>query len=301
MNFTTKNTRREAPIRVAIYGTGGIGKSTFASQAPSTIFVCAEDGLENIDATAIEPHPKTWEDVIAALAYAETLDRETVVIDSLDWLEPLCWDYVVRAAMKPKTIKGIEDFGYGKGYTAALDQWRVFLHKLSALRAKGMNVVLIAHATRRAFKNPIGDDYEHFTIKLHEKAAGLLVEWCDVVGLAQEDVSTEDTSGRMKAQTSGKRIIRTNPHPAYLAKTRFAMPPKIPLNWQSFAQAVRDGGPAAIERLKGDFESKIRELADNDLEVSARAFVAQRGVSVPSLSEAIATLDSYLEDRKKAS
>lgn len=300
MKFSTKSTRREAPVRMVIYGPGGIGKSTLASQAPSPIFLASEEGLENIEAEAIEPYPKTWEDVIAALAYAETLDNETIVIDSLDWIEPLCWEYVVRSAKSPK-IRSIEDFGYGKGYVAALDQWRVFLHKLSALRASGKNVILIAHAVRRAFKNPLGDDYEHYTIKLHEKATGLIVEWVDVVGFAQEDVSTEDTSGRVKAQTTGRRVIRTQPHPAYLAKTRFALPAKIPLSWASFSEAVRNGGPAAIERLKADFEARVRELANDEVEKGARAFLRAQGTTVASLTEAIATLDSYVAERKKAS
>jgi hypothetical protein len=224
---------------LVIHGGEGIGKSTLAASAPSPIFIAAEDGLENIDAEAVEPYPSKWEDVLAALDYVATLKNETVAVDSLDWLEPLCWDFVVRQANSAK-IKGIEDFGYGKGYTAALDQWRVFLAKLSKLRALDKHIVLIAHTVRKLFKNPIGDDYEQFTVKLNEKASGLIVEWSDIVGYCCEDVATEDTSGRVKAQSSGKRIIRTSPHPAYLAKTRFQLPARLPLSWKALGQAIVD-------------------------------------------------------------
>jgi hypothetical protein len=298
MAFQVKSTRREAPVRAVFYGPGGIGKSTLAAAAPKTIFVAAEEGLENIDAQTIEPYPKTWEDVLGALDHIATLrDFDTVAIDSLDWLEPLCWNYVCRKGGKAD----IEAFGYGKGYVAALDQWRVFLHKLSALRERGMNVLLIAHGVRKPFKNPLGDDYEHWTVKLHDKAAGLIVEWCDVVGFCCEDIATDDSSGRTKGRSTGKRIIRTHPNAAYLAKTRFAVPPKIALDWPSFAAAVKAGGPAAIERLQGELNAKLAELADKDVEKGCLVFLKDRGVSVASLSEAIATVDDYLAERRKAS
>lgn len=304
MAFQMKSTRRVAPVRATFYGRGGIGKSTLAASAPSPIFVAAEEGLEQIDAAAVEPYPTTWEDVLAALDYVATLDRETVAIDSLDWLEPLCWEYVCRKAKKTD----IEAFGYGKGYVAALDQWRVLLHKLTALRAKGMNVILIAHAIRKPFKNPLGDDYEHWTIKLHEKAAGLVVEWCDVVGFVDEDVATEETSGRVKAQGTGRRIIRTHPNPAYLAKTRYALPDKLPMPkerpWDAFAAAVRAGDGATIATLREGVEARIRELGDEEVETKVRAFLKERGETAPSLNEALERLDITISERrseKKAS
>ena len=38
-----------APRRVMLYGTHGIGKSTFASSAPNPVFLQTEDGLGEID------------------------------------------------------------------------------------------------------------------------------------------------------------------------------------------------------------------------------------------------------------
>ena len=298
MGFGVKSTRRVAPVRAVFYGPGGIGKSTLAAQAPKSIFVASEEGLENIDAVAVEPFPQTWEETLSALDYVATLDYETLAIDSLDWLEPLCWDFVCRKAKKPD----IEAFGYGKGYIAAIDQWRVLLHKLSALRAKGMNILLIAHAIRRPFKNPMGDDYEHWTIKLHDKAASLIVEWCDVVGFISQDVATEDTSGRTKAQTTGKRIMRTHPDPAYLAKTRYEMPAKIVLPregaWEAFANAMREGDIAQIKRLSDTLEERIKLVGDAELEKKARSFVKTNGGTVSVLTEAIRRLDNYLAERK---
>jgi len=306
--FQVKNTRRAAaPVRGVFHGSGGVGKSTLAASAPNPIFIAAESGLEQISAMAVEPYPTTFQDVLDALDHVATLDHKTVAVDSLDWLEPLVWEHTVRAAKSSK-IKTIEDFGYGKGYIAALDYWRAFLRKLEALRAKGMNVILIAHSLRKLFKNPLGDDYEQWTIKLHEKASGLIVEWADVVGYCEWDVSTvgdTDKGERVKALGTGKRIIRVNPNPAFLAKTRYAMPAKLAMPkdrpWDAFADAMRGGDPATMISLTQTLEERIRELGDAEVEVMVRDFIKDNGPTAPTLNEAIERLDITIAERRKAS
>jgi len=89
--------RQPMPPRIVLYGTEGIGKSTFASQAPRPIFVPTEDGLSEIDCERF-PLAKTFEDVLtdlSALAIEEH-EYQTVVLDSLDWLERLIWDVLCR-------------------------------------------------------------------------------------------------------------------------------------------------------------------------------------------------------------
>lgn len=301
--FQVKGTRRVAPVRAVFHGPGGIGKSTLAASAPSPIFVAAESGLEQISAAAVEPYPQTFDDVLGALDYISTLDHQTIAVDSLDWLEPLVWEHTVRAAKSTK-IKGIEDFGYGKGYIAALDHWRVFVRKLEALRAKGMNVILIAHSIRKLVKNPLGDDYEQMTVKLHEKAAGLITEWADVVGFVDWDVATEETSGRVKALSTGKRLIRANPNPAYLAKTRFAMPERLAMPkeepWEAFANAIRGGDAATMIALTHQLEERIRELGDAEVEGKVREFIKTNGPTASVLTDAIERLKVNLQERDAA-
>jgi len=125
--------RRHAPPRLTIYGTEGIGKSTTASQAPKPIFIPTEDGLDQIDCDSF-PLARRFDEVMSALSalYSEEHPYQTVVIDSLDWLERLIWDDVCREY----GVKSIEkaDGGYARGYTHALTQWREVLDGLDALR-----------------------------------------------------------------------------------------------------------------------------------------------------------------------
>jgi len=73
-----------APRRVLLYGTHGIGKSTFGSMAERPIFIQTEDGLGGIDCERF-PLAEKFEDVLAAMAelYTGEHDYRTVVVDSL--------------------------------------------------------------------------------------------------------------------------------------------------------------------------------------------------------------------------
>ena len=123
--------RSPAPRRVMLYGTHGIGKSTFASRAPKPVFIQTEDGLGEIDCDKF-PLTTTFDQAMQALSelYTDKHAYRTVVVDSLDWLERLIWAEVCRK----RNVESIEDIGYAKGYVFALTQWREFLEGLSALR-----------------------------------------------------------------------------------------------------------------------------------------------------------------------
>ena len=75
-----------------IYGEAGIGKTTFATSAPAPIVIQTEDGLGVLDAPRF-PLATTFDDVLESLQVLATENHEfkSVVVDSLDWLEPLIW------------------------------------------------------------------------------------------------------------------------------------------------------------------------------------------------------------------
>ena len=253
------------PIRTLLYGVEGIGKSTFAAAAPSAIFIGAEDGTTELDVARF-PQPEQWSDVIDAIQQltVETHDYKTLVIDTLDWIEPFCWDAVCKRA----GVATIEDFGYGKGYNAALEEWRSFLARLERLRqAKTMNFVMLAHSWIKQFKNPEGDDYDRYEMKLHGKTAGLLKEWCDVVLFANyETFTSRGKNERAKAIDNGARVIHSQRRAAWDAKNRYDLPESMPLDWSTFFEAVsahRPGAPAFYRtRINEDLAYVSEKVAD---------------------------------------
>ena len=226
-----------APRRVMLYGTHGIGKSTFASCAPSPVFVQTEDGLGEIDCDKL-PVATTFQDVMKGLSelYTEPHPYQTVVVDSLDWLERLIWAEVCRK----RNVESIEDIGYAKGYIFALTQWREFLEGLTALRAdRGMTAILIAHARIERFENPETESYDRYVPRLHKLAAAVVQEWCDEVLFATYRVHTKQNDegfNRKRTQGigTGERIIRTQERPAHVAKNRLNLPEELPLDWNAY-------------------------------------------------------------------
>jgi len=237
-----------APRRVLLYGTHGIGKSTFGAMTDKPIFIQTEDGLGGIECDRF-PLATRYGDVLNALAalYTEEHDYRTLVLDSLDWLERIIWAHICEK----RGVENIEDIGYGKGYVFALTPWREVLAGLDALRSeKGMTVVLIAHAQIEKFANPETDTYDRYSPRLHKQASALIQEWCDEVLFASYAIHTKTTDegfGRKRVQGigTGERIIRTTERPAHVAKNRLNLPDEIPLDYSVYAAFARGENPFA--------------------------------------------------------
>lgn len=279
--------RLERPMRVLLFGVEGVGKSTFAANAPSPIFLAAEDGTAQLDVARF-PEPKSWRDVFDALDELATADHDfrTVVVDTLDWLEPLCWQYLVEKANSPK-IRSVEDFGYSKGYIAALDEWRLLLARFEQLRLKrSMHVVLLAHSWIKPFKNPEDEDYDRYEMKLHAKAGGLLKEWSDAVLFARYETftNTDERTKRTRGVSTGARVIHTQRTAAWDAKNRYDLPETLPLDWSAFAEAVRAQRPADPEKLRARI-AQLLESADEELRSKVNEAVKAAGDNAAQLAK----------------
>ena len=256
--------KRPSPIRAIVFGLEGVGKSTFAANAPSPIFLGTEDGTGQLDVARF-PAPSTFDDILDALRTLtnDKHDYKTLVVDTLDWCEPIIWHHCcVRDDQQ-----NIEAYGYGKGYSAALDEWRVFVVALERLRRdKEMHVLLIAHSWIKTFKNPLGDDFDRYEMKLHNKAAGLLKEWSDAVLFVNyEELAHKDSkTKRVRGVSTGARLIHTERTATYDAKNRYGLPGALPLSWEDFEAAVKAGTPSSMEDLLAELDRKQALLSDDN-------------------------------------
>jgi hypothetical protein len=176
----------------------------------------------------------------------EQHDYETVVIDSLDWLERMIWDQVCQETGAKSIEKA--DGGYARGYTHALTYWRDIVEGLNALRnGRGMVVVLIAHAKVEKFEDPESSPYDRYSPRLHKHAAALLSEWSDAVFFATRKIrtQTEDAGFNRKrtiahalGKDGGERILRTVGGPSCIAKNRFGIAEDLPLSWAAFLASL---------------------------------------------------------------
>ena len=231
------------PPRLLTYGVAGVGKTLFATSAPAPVVLQTEDGLGGIDAATFGLL-RSFDEVMAAIAslYTEPHDFQTVVLDSLDWLEPLVWRHT--CAIQPTPWANIEQPGFGKGYGAAVDVWRDFLEGINSLRdERGMAVVLIAHADIKRFDSPETEPYDRYQPKLHARASALIQEHVDAVLFANYRISTlKSDAGFGKKVTrgvsGGDRLLHTTERPAYLAKNRFGLSDTLELAWPTLAAGI---------------------------------------------------------------
>lgn len=276
------------PHLILIFGPDGVGKSTFAADAPGPIFLGKEDGTNFLDVARL-PEPKTFSDVMTAIKEltTEKHDYQTLAIDSLDWIEPLVWNHVCTA----NHWANIEEPGYGKGYVLAQKSWQEMIAALSELRqARKMNIILIAHSQIKAFNDPSQPaPYDRYQLKLNDKASALFREFVDFVGFATYEVYTKNVKDgqKTKAFGTGKRVLFTTRVPAYDAKNRTGLPAELPLSYESYSAAADKGEPDSAEALRAAIKTLVAGIKDSALVEKINGTVTEAGDDVTRLEKII--------------
>ncbi|MGT2874413.1 AAA family ATPase [Streptococcus gallolyticus subsp. gallolyticus] len=232
----TKGKRARAQ-KVVVYGPEGIGKSTFAAQFPEPLFIDTEGSTDNMDVSRLDkPSSYTMLKNEIAWVKANPTVCKTLVIDTIDWAESL----VIADVCAQHGKKGIEDFGWGNGYTYTKEEMGRLLNQLGELVDLGINVVLTAHAQMRKFEQPdeMGS-YDRWELKLGKKTssqtAPLVKEWADMVLFANYKTVVMTADNGKKKATGGQRVLYTQHHPAWDAKNRHGLPEGMPFDYAGIA------------------------------------------------------------------
>lgn len=242
LNITSGKIPR--PQKIVVYGPEGIGKTTFAAAFPDPVFIDTEGSTYHMDVRRVGK-PTSWTGLLTtAKQFAASPGIcGTLVIDTADWAEQLCANELFSKYQK----KGIEDFGYGKGYVYLQEEFGKLLNALEDVINAGMNVVVTAHAKMRKFEQP--DEmgaYDRWEMKLTRQVAPMVKEWADMVLFANYKtyvVAADDKGQKHKVQ-GGKRVLYTSHHPCWDAKNRHSLPEEIPLEYAQIAQYIPVPGTA---------------------------------------------------------
>jgi hypothetical protein len=222
--------RVSRPQKVVIYAPEGFGKSTLASQFPDPLFLDVEGSTAQLDVVRLGRDVLTDLPTLdAALTeLAATKPCDTAVVDTIDWLEQMAIDTLVAEANSAK-IKGVEDFGYGKGYTFVKDRMLLTFSKFDRLIAAGINVVLLAHSKVTKFEPPDGaGPFDRYEMKLSKHVAPLVKEWCDMllfgnwrVQIREKDKN--EAGAKFKGVGGKERLLHCVRCSAWDAKNRHGM------------------------------------------------------------------------------
>lgn len=299
--------------RFFFYGPEGVGKSSLAKDA-NAIFADTDRGSGHLDVPRYSFRDGPDGHIAESLdeIYSMVDDLATaphsygaLAIDTSDAVEALVWEAVCRRAgvtKKGDVIENIEDFGFGKGYNVACDEWRKLLHRLDGLRIKrSMHIIFVGHSLVKTFKNPTGEDYDRYRPKLDDRALGILREWCDVVGFVTFDDVAKKGKGATRARgvSSGLRVIQLEHNAAWDAKSRLPLPPQIELTlekpWAPFESAIDALYNADPANLRAAIESELGRLGAEFTRADGSASKAETvRARVSEAGDDTSTLTKYL-------
>jgi|WetSurMetagenome_2_1015567.scaffolds.fasta_scaffold03341_5 hypothetical protein len=212
---------KQMPRKIIIYGPPKIGKSTLAGSAAKSLMIPTEDRVAHIDCkkTNVVQSTKDIKDIFEMLL-EEKHPYKRVIVDTLDWLEPL----IHKAALdrlneqrKGAEVKSITDdncketaFQKGLKYHA-VEAWKRFLQNCDELRANGMDVILVAHCQIVTVNPPNGDSYDKWAMKIDKHSLSVLEEWADIIAFYDKKIfvksETQINTKKGKALPNPIRVL----------------------------------------------------------------------------------------------
>ena len=260
-------------MKVVVYGSEGIGKSTFAADAPDPLFIDTEGSTAHMDVRRIEK-PETWEELVDIVKEVTVTPDicKTLVLDTADWAEQLGVSHICQKYKQPS----IESFGYGRGYVYLSEEFALLLRALDQVIAAGIHVIITAHAKMRKFEQPDEQGaYDRWEMKLSKHVAPLLKEWCDMLLFLNYRTYVVTTETNAKKAQGGKRVMYTSHHPCWDAKNRQDLPEELPLDFKTIAHLFSLTPTAEAEKPLDRLKKMMEEAGITEEQI--QSVVADKG------------------------
>lgn len=255
-------------LGLIIYGIEGIGKTSFAIQAPKPVGIISikEAGYDDLDMVGEVPERvnplicKNWEDVKVAV---EAFQGKTLVIDSILGLQ----DYVSRH-VTDECYRG--NFTAFNAYRSGIRQdVPRYMNELVDLfeykRAQGVNIIVIGHRKTETETDTGGADVKVQDIAGDEGVTSSLKKWAQAIIFmdGKKDITTvTKTAGygndtkvlEGKSFNKPTRVMYTEYTGFHVAKNKLHLPGLIlmgnsaPEAWTNFKSAL----PEKIQKILVD-------------------------------------------------
>ncbi len=210
---------------VLVSGPNKIGKSSWCSNAPDTLFLATEPGLNALDVYQVPID--SWDkllNVCSRLA-EESHNFKTIIIDTIDNAYKLCAEYICHKF----NIEHESDLGYGKGWSLIHTEFQRVLTKM-AFQPYGL--YLISHSQEKAIETRTGK-YTRIVPTLPDKARQTVIGLVDIILFCDFEISSDE-----EGKPIYRRVLRTKPNLNYEAGDRTGrLPEVIDLDFHKFQKA----------------------------------------------------------------
>ena len=200
---------------VFFYGEPKSGKTTTAAKFPSSLLLAFEKGYSAIPGVMAQPI-NSWSEFRQVLRQlksdAAKAAYATIIIDTADIAYDYVSKYICDNAKRPDGgfgVDNIADIPFGKGYGLVSQEFDECLRSIVQM---GYGLVLISHATDKAFKDESGQEYNKIVPTLDKRATNIVSRMADIIGYSRA-VTEENGNESVKLFMRGTQ--------RYMAGSRF--------------------------------------------------------------------------------
>lgn len=300
--FDVQKGKKRQPFNVILFGQPGLGKSTWASEAPNSLFIGGEETGE-LDVARF-PKTTSYQDFFKQVEHITTHNNElgfqTLVIDTIDSVEAMLHQKILKE--DPKQIGSMiaAHGGYGKAYEMAASELLKLRALFERIRDSGVNLIFLAHSKKVQAIDPImGLSYDTYELNLHQRAQAVFVDWVSAVLFANYVLHPQagTNTDRVFATGDGERVLLTEKRPGHLGKNRFSLPYEMPLKFSEFYsrwESFYSDGPKSDD-LIASVKAMIDLVQDEKVKKKANELLTKAGVDVIQLSKIQTRLQEILK------
>lgn len=237
---------------VFFYGEPKSGKTTTAAHFPEALLLAFEKGYNAIPGIIAQPINKwaEFKQTLRELEKKEVKEKfSTIVIDTVDIAYDYCTKYICDNAKRPDGSFGVDsisDIGYGKGYGMVSQEFDDSLRKIVQM---DYGLVLISHATDKAFKNESGEEYNQIVPTLDKRGTNIVSRMADIIGYSRV-VTTDEGDKTMLFMRGTNR---------YMAGSRFKYTPDyIEFNYKNLTDAIANAIDMQAKEEGGQYFTEER-------------------------------------------
>lgn len=243
-----------------IFGAGGVGKTTLASQMDRALLLAAERGYNAIPGIMAQDIT-SWAEmkqVLRELKKPEVKEvYKSICIDTIDLMADYCEKYICNR----EGVEKLGDISWGGGFKMMKKEFEDTFRTIAQM---DYALFFISHSKDKLFKREDGTEYNQIVPSLSPSYNEIIRNMSDLEGYAHQ---TRLENGRPEVMLTLRSMDGS-----VECKSRFKyIEPEIPFNYESLSKALNDAieKEAALNDNKFITDEKAKQVEETTYDFEA--------------------------------